>query len=201
MTARFRSAGILVVLTLLLSVVVTQAHAAILVNFTGNTFPFGTDADGHVNFMVLDRIGAQTGDSWGTGITNFDSLFVAGVNGTTAAFSPNLDTGAAYLYLYQTVNDGTNSARIKTNSVAAREFHVTSWGHFNNVGFAWNNVLTSVANTYLSGVSAAPGNPSGVSVGGNSNSVNIDNLTIAPNRRIESNKFGSRLFSDRVSCW
>src|SRR5438270_13865846 len=59
---------------------------------------------GTVYFTVLDRAKGIEGDTWGTGSKNFDLAFVRGKEWEGGP-SPELDTGARFLYLYQTVND------------------------------------------------------------------------------------------------
>jgi len=58
---------------------------------------------GTIYFMVLELTTAE-GDAWGTGIRNFNDSFVEGRDNDDRS-SPNLDTKARYLYLYQVVND------------------------------------------------------------------------------------------------
>jgi hypothetical protein len=126
----------------------------------GNTFPSspgppGTGVDGHVNFAVFDTSGGSAGDTWGTGLAGFDAAFVAGI-----LASPALDTTAKYLYLYQTVNDGSNANVISTNSVSVDAVSfVTSWGHFSAVGFTQTppGTLTAAGGPYVGGTSAAAG--------------------------------------------
>jgi hypothetical protein len=101
------------------------------------------DADG-------DRDGLDPGDTWGTGLSSFDSHFVAGRN-FEGGVSPRLDTRARYIYLYQLVNDpGLDPHEIKPasyDSVRAEDVssfalkllvdprYITSWGHFQGSGF------------------------------------------------------------------
>ncbi|MCC6127020.1 MAG: hypothetical protein IT426_18835 [Pirellulales bacterium] len=109
----------------------SAAQGAFVVGFTGNTFPsnVGPTVDGHVNFAVLDTVGGAPGDTWGTGIPGFDALFAAGIG------SGPLDTTAAYVYLFQTVNDGVNVSAISQNTVSAPNPLVTSHGVFPTTGF------------------------------------------------------------------
>ncbi len=88
---------------------------------------------GTVYFMVLDRADGRDGDSWGTGLADFDARFVPGKGATDIGNSPGLDTGARYLYLYQVQNDregaNTNLTRA-TVRVIVPPYLITSWGHF-----------------------------------------------------------------------
>src|SRR5262252_1013753 len=57
---------------------------------------------GTIYFMVLEQ---KEGDTpWGGGVKDLVERFRRGVD-SGGASSPGLDTGARYLYLYQTVND------------------------------------------------------------------------------------------------
>src|SRR5438874_1197907 len=58
---------------------------------------------GTVYFTVL-QLTKQAGDSWTSGVPKFNSRFKPGID-FAGASSPELDTGAKYLYLYQVVND------------------------------------------------------------------------------------------------
>src|SRR5262249_5964429 len=100
---------------------------------------------------------AADGDTWGTGMANFDESFVEGKSFNNT-FSPALDTKARYLYLYQSVNDrgldpgkrGPKQAAIapalgkelNVQDVAMTSVrllvdprYITSWGYFRNAGF------------------------------------------------------------------
>ena len=81
-----------------------------------------------VYFAVLDGKDGPPGDTWGTGVKDFDTMFSAGLD------SPNrtLDTSARYLYLYQVVNDsGRDSAVLQaTVRLLVDPRAITSWGHF-----------------------------------------------------------------------
>lgn len=85
-----------------------------------------------IYYMVLDRetgeVRGTTGDTWGTGVANFDNLFVAGMNHDRGT----LDTNARYLYLYQLVNDSGREAAVRTTSIRliVPLNEITSWGHF-----------------------------------------------------------------------
>src|SRR5262249_37304023 len=83
---------------------------------------------GTIYFSVLDRREGTKGDAWGTGIRDFDTWFVAGLD------SPNrtLDTSARYLYLYQIVNDSKRDGVVQdmTIRLLVDPASITSWGHF-----------------------------------------------------------------------
>jgi hypothetical protein len=83
-----------------------------------------------VNFAVFDHAGNSAGDSFGTGVANFDSLFTAGTS------SPAFDTSASYLYLYQTVANGNTSTGVFQNTVGVTSNRVTSFGSFTGTEFS-----------------------------------------------------------------
>jgi hypothetical protein len=91
---------------------------------------------GTIYFTVLKRTG-KASDSWGSGLAKFDATFQAGID-SSGTSSPNLDTAAQYLYLYQVVNDRRTPAPILNVSVKliVELSEITSWGYFNGVGFA-----------------------------------------------------------------
>jgi len=139
------------VMTLGILLSVSYAQASISIVVSGNTYPQSTSSivDGHVNFMVVDLIGATTGE-----LNALSTKFVA------ASGSPGFDTSASYLYLFQTVNDGTNTLGISQNTVGVDPSQVTSYGGF-KLGFTQGGILTAAGGPYLGGTSAAPGDPSG----------------------------------------
>jgi hypothetical protein len=104
-----------------------QEEAGKIISAAGEKNALG----GTVYFMVLDRLEGQPGDTWGTGIKDFDSTFKPG-KGTSRSGSPALDTSARYLYLYQTVNDRGSPSSIQSTSVRllVPPHLITSWGHF-----------------------------------------------------------------------
>jgi hypothetical protein len=126
------------------------------VNDDGSIRPLAWDPEyrdkrligGSVYFLVLERTGDE-GDTWGTGIADFDRRFVEGKN-FKGSFSTTLSTQSRYLYLYMVVNDrGLDPAPIRpaadiefpTVPVAASALkllvdprHITSWGHFRGLG-------------------------------------------------------------------
>lgn len=57
-----------------------------------------------IYFCVFKNTGAEDGDTFGTGMADFDRRFDAG-RSFTEAYSPRFDKKARYLYLYQIVND------------------------------------------------------------------------------------------------
>ena len=138
--------------------VATPARAGFLTGFSGNTAPAstlypGAGVAGVVNFTVLDRTGGVAGDSFGTGVSSFNSLFAAGT--ASGAF----DSTAKYLYLFETYNNGVNgtSYPVSQNTVfiSSPMVNVTSFGTFTGAAFS-SSIL---------GVQAAYGNPSGVTTG------------------------------------
>jgi hypothetical protein len=159
---------------------VSWAGATVYPGYSGNTYPVAPNGvDGHVNFMVFELSGVGN-DPWGTGLSNFISHFTQGTG------SPGLDTTADYLYLFQTVNDHTNTLPFSSNSVSAVNSIVTSWGYFNGVGFTQNGVLTKGSTAadlsggvYLSGASGPSGDPAG-KVTGDGAGVALDTSAIAP---------------------
>jgi hypothetical protein len=92
---------------------------------------------GTVYYMVFERDGANPGDPWGTGMDKFTGVFRAGIdfNGSS---SPQLDTTAKYLYLYQVINDRQTTPPIESVSVKllVNAQEITSWGYFQGAGFA-----------------------------------------------------------------
>lgn len=116
---------------------------------------------GTIYWIVLRLTGVE-GDSWGTGINNFNNSFVAG-HDFNDNYSPGLDTQAKFLYLYQVVNDrGLDPMPIKP-AAADQDIesgpldmvmvplvidprYLTSWGHFKKWSF-----LVDVAETRLDG--------------------------------------------------
>lgn len=106
---------------------------------------------GTVYFAVFERTGAE-GDTWGTGLANFDEMFAEG-RSFNNTFSPALDSKAKFLYLYMVVNDrGLDPVKGDVIPAAWKEFktediysatvklhvdprYITSWGHFRNSSF------------------------------------------------------------------
>src|SRR3954447_20097086 len=109
----------------LAALLVAHASAAPLTEYTGYTRPanvdmaeskpikkaavfasladrkMGKEVGVTVYYMVLDRENGVAGDTWGTGIKNFDKRFLASRDCPNA----RLDTKAKYRYLYQVIND------------------------------------------------------------------------------------------------
>lgn len=110
-----------------------------------------------------DRRETAENDTWDTGLANVDTRFVAGKN-YTGSYSPQLDTRARYLYVYQVVNDrnildpskvnekgevrsvsfaaDAGEPKVKANDVASFSLkllvdprYITSWGHFRGAAF------------------------------------------------------------------
>jgi len=167
-------------MTLAVALGAQRADAGYLLPFSGNTFPSslaGGGVDAHVNFAVLDHTGGTLGDSFNTGLAGFDAHFVAGVG------SGALSTGSKYLYLFQTVNDGVNTAGITTNSVSVDTAFVTSHGVFAGTGFT-QVVLgvptkTAAGGPYI-GVGAAAGNTSPASVVGSAPGMALNGAVVGP---------------------
>lgn len=92
---------------------------------------------GTVYYMVFERDDRDPNDPWGTGIPNFMQTFRAGIDFNGGA-SPDLDTRAKYLYLYQVVNDQRTLPPIESMStkLLVELSEITSWGHFHGLGFA-----------------------------------------------------------------
>jgi hypothetical protein len=132
---------------------------------------------GTVYFTVLELTGKE-GDSWGTGVANIDSSFVAGLD-YDDTHSPRLDTRRKYLYLYQVVNDRSMeptkggillaaNTDIDVQPVASTTLrlrvdprYITSWGYFRNTGFLLKTVHAGVGAEGKGGVA-------GVKLGGES---------------------------------
>jgi len=108
---------------------------------------------GSIYFAVYQRVASPAaGDTFGTGIANFDDMFREGT-GINGGFSPAFDTSARYLYVYQVVNDrgldppkdvvpaafrNIRSEDLITSSIKllVDPRDITSWGHFENAAFA-----------------------------------------------------------------
>jgi hypothetical protein len=150
-----RFSFIALVFAALFSLWLQPADAAFLAG--GNTFPStppleSPGVDGHVNFAVFTNTGGA--DPFGLG----DAAFYAA--------APWLDTTAAYLYLYQTVNDGGNPSAITSNTVDVVTAFVTSFGSAPGVGFNLTppvdgiETLTSPGGPWVGIGTAAPADPS-----------------------------------------
>lgn len=134
-----------------------QTHAGEIPQFAGYTrpgqtpsmikpaadgLPAGIPFGGTVYFMVYDLGGdlakgdSVKGDPWGTGIKDFNQAFRTGID-FGGGPSPNLDTKARYLYLYQIVNDRGTTTPIETASMKllVELKDITSWGYFHGLGF------------------------------------------------------------------
>ena len=94
---------------------------------------------GTVYFMVLERKDGDTDTPWGGGVKDLVERFRRGVDAGGAS-SPGLDTGARYLYLYQTVNDRGTDLPVQSTTIQLlpdlKKREITSWGSFTGVGFA-----------------------------------------------------------------
>jgi hypothetical protein len=102
-------------------------------------------------FFAVFRLTRETGDVWGTGVKDFDTAFIPGVDYNDID-SPGLDTRAKYLYLYQVVNSrgldpispmifaanadkGTQPIASTAVRLRVDPRYITSWGHFKSEGF------------------------------------------------------------------
>lgn len=118
--------------------------------FSGNTQPYNgsTATGGTVNFAAYTHDGVA-GDVFKTGVANFDALLTGG--------SGALDTSAAYLYLFQSVNNAPGGQTYDTESegLASGTTAATSYGYVPGASFS-QAVL---------GTAAGFGDPSGASTG------------------------------------
>lgn len=128
----------------------SSAIAGAISASSGNTQPSKSpDDSATVNFAVYDRTSGAAGDTFGTGVSGFDSLFAAGTS------SQGLDTSASFLYLYQTVANGNTSSNVFQNTVGVPSSLVTSFGSFAGTTFS----------TSVLGTAAGFANPSSASTG------------------------------------
>jgi hypothetical protein len=132
-----RIASALILSALATSAISGRAQADYMKAFSGNTAPAsalypGAGVAGVVDFTVLTWKGTA-GDTFGTGIPGFDTRFLPGGGSS-------LDTTARYLYLFETVNNGANSANylISQNSVFLSDPRqtATSYGTFSGTQFS-----------------------------------------------------------------
>ena len=168
--------GIFGVLLTVLLLAAPAADAAIMFQWTGNTYPdLIGGVDGHVNFMVLSNDYTFSGDTFGTGLAGFDAREDP-LKGSGA-----LDTTAKYLYLFQTVNDGGDILPVSRNTVSVKFKYVTSWVTFPETGFTQggNPTTASGSGPWLGGSSALPAYQSGKVVGGGGG-VAVDSLVQTP---------------------
>jgi hypothetical protein len=111
----------------------SNGYAAIISNGSGNTNPGDLEIDGTINFAVYNRgLGSGT-DTFGTGLSTFDTYFDQDLSGPGAT-SGGFDVNANYLYLFQVVNDGSVNHAI-VEAVIDTYGSVTSWGVFEGLGF------------------------------------------------------------------
>lgn len=148
-----------------------SAEAAFLQKGCGNTRPQASQGVGStINFAVLERTGGVPGDTWATGLGDFDSRFVRGID-YEDLMSPRLDRGAKYLYLYQTVNNGEYGLPVEHSSIRllVDPRYLTSWGYFEDAGLAedvnGDGALEAVSFTKFFGVPSIPKMESPASVG------------------------------------
>jgi hypothetical protein len=153
---------------------VGPARAEILPHLSGNHRARAESsstplADESVSFAVFRRSGVA-GDVFGTGLSNFDSLFSRGSG------SPAFDTTAEYLYLYQAVNDGVGTANFSRIEFPAAQ--VTSWGTLNR-RLADNDGVVRVDNPFGSNsASFQPAAPASLGVSGGL--VSTDSAQLVP---------------------
>jgi hypothetical protein len=122
----------------------------------------GKKIGGTVYFSIFERVGpVSDGDYWGTGKTDLANSFVEGYS-IEGSYSPRLDSGSRYLYLYQIVNDrdlegldqlgdehkaALPALELKKKDANTTDIggyalrlgvdprYVTSWGYFKDAGF------------------------------------------------------------------
>ena len=105
--------------------VVCSARAESLPKFTGYTRPgIKKVAEGKeyalgvtVYYQVYDREGGKEGDPWQTGWKDLAADFIPGKWSKDAEKSPDLDTKARYLYLYQVVHDGDKRGKVASVAI------------------------------------------------------------------------------------
>jgi len=130
----------------------TQARAALVTSFSGNTQPSLSDTTGYINFAVYDASGGVTGDSYGTGDPTMNAALTAA----------GMSTTSQYLYLFQDVNNNTTSD-IASSSVNVTKANVTSDGNLSGLTFTQTAPPGGIL--YLGPSSATAGNPSGFVIG------------------------------------
>ncbi len=130
----------------------TSTRAGLISSASGNTRPFlgSTTTQGYVNFASFNKTGGVTGDTYGTGISNFDSVL-------TANFGANALTGA-FLYLYQTVNTAATSPPLSQNSVGVDTTALIAKGILSAYRFQDNGGLVSASNPLGNTAAAAQQN-------------------------------------------
>jgi len=111
---------------------VSSASAGIITTHSGNTQQIGAGfaphMDGTVNFAVFNKTGGGGNDTWNTSFATFDTAAFSAGTGSGA-----LDTSAAFLYVYQVVNDGTDTRAISAIAQSVGN-SVTSWGSWATLG-------------------------------------------------------------------
>ena len=129
----------MIVIVAVLVTSVTPVSASLI--FGGNTQEIGDptlpggppSVSGTVNFAVFNRSSPGVDDTWGTGLMDTDGAGpIVGFDSAafTAGFlSGALDTSAAYLYVYQVVNDGPSAVEISAISqfIGPTSETATSW--------------------------------------------------------------------------
>jgi hypothetical protein len=160
---------------LALCLLCAPANATILttgaITWGGNTQPACacSGVDGTVDFAVYNKTGGTSMDPFGVGGA-IKSSFVSGTG------SGPLDASATYLYLFETVDNGSNTLPISSNSVGlASSSLATSWGYFGGWAFTVQVVGTPAgfANNSPASTGATPSvstqtglyTPSSLSVG------------------------------------
>ena len=127
--------------SLILLIAPSPASADYILTHSGNSSgATGIGVDGTVSFAVLNTDNGTANDTWNTGFDVDTAMFTKGTGGGGEADSGDLDTDAPFLYLYQFVNDGTNTVldilgmtlTLNGNLASA----VTSWGYWDDLGFS-----------------------------------------------------------------
>lgn len=130
--------------SLILLIAPSPASADYILTHSGNSSgASASGVDGTVSFAVLNRDNGTTNDPWNTGFDIKNATFIDGDGAGGEADSSGLDLDAPFLYLYQFVNDGTNTTLdilgmtlILNGNLASA---VTSWGYWDDLGFSDND--------------------------------------------------------------
>jgi hypothetical protein len=162
--------SLLAIISLTIALSPAPVQADFMQAYSGNTRAkgeVGTGIDGTFSFAVID----DTGDRWQDAVGGFTFVPALDYHGG------GLDTKARYLYLYQALNDGTNSTTIDDvtiNLSHARYGDITSWGYF----MAGSNGVSLRDSQGRVGDLLAPGNPQLNAFGDTDNAVY--SLGVAP---------------------
>jgi len=142
--------SLLAIISLTIALSPAPVQADFMQGYSGNTRAkgdAGTGIDGTFSFAVID----DTGVRWQDAVGGFTFVPASDYRGT-------LDTKARYLYLYQAVNDGTNTTTIDdvTINLGHSQYgDITSWGYF----MAGNNGVSLRDSQGRVGDLLAAGNP------------------------------------------